>query len=66
MILVQVLVFALGAAGAARVVLSAIRTFVVPRGDNDALTRFVFRATRRLLNVVASPPRTYETRDRIM
>jgi hypothetical protein len=65
-IAVQVLVFALGALGAARIVLSAIRTFVVPRGDNDALTRFVFRATRRLFNLAASPRRSYETRDRIM
>jgi hypothetical protein len=65
-IALHLLVFALGALGAARVVISAIRTFVVPRGDNDALTRFVFAGTRRLFNLVASPRRPYETRDRIM
>ncbi|HET7030149.1 MAG TPA: hypothetical protein VFI34_06540 [Candidatus Limnocylindrales bacterium] len=66
MIAVQVAVFALGALAAGRVVMSAIRTFVIPRGDNDTLTRLVFRATRRLFNIVASPRRSYESRDRIM
>ena len=66
MIALEVLVFALGAAGAVRIVLSAIRTFVVPRGDNDRLTKLTFRAIRRLFTFVASPRRPYETRHRIM
>lgn len=66
MALVQVVVFALGVIGVVRVVFSAIRTFVVPRGDNDALTRVAFRAIRRVFNAIASPGRPYEVRDRIM
>ena len=66
MVLAQALVFALGAVGAIRVVLSAVRTFVVPRGDNDALTRIAFRATRRVFDRIANPSRSYEARDRIM
>src|SRR5262249_2546587 len=65
-VVAQALVFALGAVGAIRVVLSAIRTFVVPRGDNDALTRIAFRATRRVFDRIAAPSRPYEQRDRIM
>jgi hypothetical protein len=63
---VQVLVFVVGAIGAGRVVLSAIRTFVVPRGDNDRLTKLTFRAIRRIFTLAASPSRPFETRHRIM
>jgi hypothetical protein len=65
-VVAQALVFALGAVGVIRVVLSAVRTFVVPRGDNDALTRIAFRATRRVFDRIASPNRPYAARDRIM
>jgi hypothetical protein len=65
-IALQVLVFVLGLLGAARVVFSAIRTFVVPRGDNDALSRFAFRTILRVFQLVASPSRSYESRDRVM
>jgi hypothetical protein len=65
-VVAQALVFALGAVVAIRVVLSAVRTFVVPRGDNDALTRIAFRTTRRVFDRIASPSRSYEERDRIM
>jgi hypothetical protein len=58
--------FLLGAALAARTVLSAVRTFVVPRGDNDGISRFAFRFIRRVFDVIASPSRPYETRDRVM
>lgn len=66
MIALQVLVFALGLAIVARTVLSAVRTFVVPRGDNDPLTRFAFRSIRRVFDRIASPTRPYEYRDRVM
>ena len=66
MIALQVLVFVLGLLGATRVVFSAIRTFVVPRGDNDPLSRFAFRAILKLFRFVASPNRSYEYRDRVM
>jgi hypothetical protein len=45
---------------------SAVRTFVVPRGDNDALTRVSFRAIRKVFDLVASPSRPYAFRDRVM
>ncbi len=63
---IHVLVFALGVASALRVVLSAVRTMVVPRGDNDRLTRLAFRTIRRVFDAAAGPNRPYEARDRIM
>ena len=65
-IAVQVLVFVLGFGATVRVVFSAIRTFVVPRGDNDALSRLVFRTSRKAFGLVAAPSRPYEFRDRVM
>jgi hypothetical protein len=62
----HVVVFAIGVLGAGRVVLSAVRTFVVPRGDNDRLTRIAFRAIRRGFDVLAPQSRPYEARDRLM
>ena len=66
MIAVQVVVFLVGAVAAMRIVLSAIRTFVVPRGDTDRVTTLTFRAIRRVFTVLASPGRPYEQRHRIM
>jgi hypothetical protein len=62
----QVLVFAAGFSGVVRVVFSAVRTFVVPRGDNDGLSRFAFRAIRKGFDLIARPSRPYEFRDRVM
>src|SRR5712691_531670 len=62
----QVVVFLLGFLGAARTVLSAVRTFVVPRGDNDRLTRAAFRTIRKVFALIAPPSRPYEFRDRVM
>ena len=66
MIALQVLLFLVGVIGAVRVVASAIRTFVVPRGDNDRLSRIAFRAIRKLFDLIARPARPYEERDRVM
>jgi hypothetical protein len=66
MIVVQVLVAAVGVFVIARTVLSAVRTFVVPRGDNDPLTRWAFRVIYGAFRLVAPPSRPYEFRDRIM
>jgi hypothetical protein len=66
MSVIHVVVFALGVGGALRVVLSAVRTMVVPRGDNDRLTRLAFRTLRRAFDAAAGPNRPYEARDRIM
>ena len=65
-ILVQVLVLLLGVYVIARTVLSAVRTFVVPRGDNDPLSRFAFRVMYAAFRLAAPPSRPYEFRDRIM
>jgi hypothetical protein len=65
-IALQVAVFFIGLFGVGRVVFSAVRTFVVPRGDNDALSRFAFRTIRKAFAVVAKPSRPYEFRDRVM
>jgi hypothetical protein len=56
-------------AGAAIVVLtiySAVETFVVPRAVQDALTRVVFIAIRRLFLLRLRLARSYEERDRVM
>jgi hypothetical protein len=65
-LIAQVIVFIAGFLGVTRVVLSAVRTFVVPRGDTDGLTRVAFRTVRRVFDRLASPSRPYEERDRIM
>jgi len=64
--ILQLLVALLGIAVIARTVLSAVRTFVVPRGDNDPLSRLLFINTRRVFNLLARPSRPYAQRDRIM
>ncbi len=64
--IVQLLVALLGVAIIARTVLSAVRTFVVPRGENDRLSRYLFLAVRRAFNLVARPSRPYAERDRVM
>jgi hypothetical protein len=61
-----VVVAVLGLVIIGRTVLSAIRTFVVPRGENDMLTALVFRAVRAVFDLIASPRRPYATRDRVM
>jgi len=64
--ILQVLVGLAGVLVIARTVLSAVRTFVVPRGDNDKLSRILFIGVRRLFNLAARPSRPYAQRDRIM
>jgi hypothetical protein len=64
--ILQLLVALAGVAVIARTVLSAVRTFVVPRGDNDRLSRVAFLGVRRAFNLVARPSRPYAERDRVM
>lgn len=61
-----VLAFLLGALLVARALLSAVRTFVLPRASNDAVSRSTFRVTRRAFQLVAGPGRSYASRDRIL
>jgi hypothetical protein len=48
------------------VVDSALRTFVLPRGEVSSLTRAVFVSSRRLFELFARPSRSYHARDRVM
>jgi hypothetical protein len=66
MLVVRVLVALLGAGVVAAVVVSAIRTVVVPRGEPVLLTRVVFVTVRKLLAPLLHPRRSYLKRDRIM
>src|SRR5262245_9181323 len=45
---------------------SALRTFVLPRGSSNPLTRMVFVGLRWVFDRLASESRTYATRDRVM
>ena len=45
---------------------SAIRSFVLPRGDNVALTRFIFATVNRFFALRLKRASTYEDRDRVM
>ncbi|MEO5964144.1 MAG: hypothetical protein ABIR11_01670 [Candidatus Limnocylindrales bacterium] len=64
--IVQAIVALIGVVVISRTVLSAVRTFVVPRGDNDPLSRLAFRSIRKVFDLAAPPSRPYEFRDRIM
>jgi hypothetical protein len=65
-IVLRVLVFLLGLAVALEVVLSAMRTFVLPRSAADPLSRTVFLGMRVLFNPWTRRARSYEERDRAM
>jgi len=45
---------------------SAVRTFLLPRGEAAIATRAVFSALRRVFTHLARLTRTYEARDRVM
>lgn len=66
MILVKIVVFLVGLFVVVYTVNSAVRTFVVPRGYGDRITRFVFRRIRRMFNFRMRWVTTYEQRDSIM
>jgi hypothetical protein len=46
--------------------LSAVRTFVLPRGANTALTRFVFVVLRRVFDLRVRRQEAYERQDAVM
>ncbi|MGH2511764.1 MAG: hypothetical protein ACRDGQ_03655 [Candidatus Limnocylindrales bacterium] len=66
MLAIQVVVFVLGLLVVLRSILSAIRTFVVPRGAWDAISSFEFQVFWRLFRGLARPRLGYERRDAIM
>lgn len=63
---IRLVVAALGAFAAVWVLLSAIRTVVLPRAADVTLTHWVFKLTRTVFTVVAKRSTSYEARDRIM
>ena len=62
----RLFVAVLGAVAAGWVLLSAIRTVVLPRSADVALTHAVFVTTRAVFRALAKRCRSYEDRDRIM
>ncbi|MCA0456335.1 MAG: hypothetical protein LCI00_20325 [Chloroflexi bacterium] len=65
-ILLSILVFLAGALLVGWTLMSAVRSFVLPRGDNVPLTRFVFRRMASIYRSRARKAKTYAERDRIM
>ncbi|MBV9121284.1 MAG: two pore domain potassium channel family protein [Chloroflexi bacterium] len=66
MLVVRVLVFLAGVGLVGSTLISAIRTFVLPRGVADRLSREVFRAVRKLFDLRTKRAKTYLERDRAM
>ena len=64
--LLDLAAFVVGVLLVARVLLSAVRTFVLPRASNDRIAQVVFHLTRRGFDLVAGPGKPYATRDRYM
>ena len=62
----EILVLAIGILLVLRAILSAIRTFVLPRAANDLIARMVFRSVRRFFDLVTGPMKSYRRRDRVM
>ena len=65
-IIIDIIVFLLGATLVAGTLLSAVRTFVLPRGANTLISRWVFLAIRVLFWLRLRFARSYAVRDRIM
>ncbi len=66
LLLLRIVAFVVGAAIALGTFLSAIRTFVLPRGAPDVISRNVFIGTRLLFEVPRKRAQTFALRDRIM
>jgi hypothetical protein len=61
-----IFIFLLGLLLVLGAMLSAFRTFVMPRGEQVLLTRAVFIAMRRAFNFWIARSRTFQERDRVM
>jgi len=62
----EILALVVGIVLVLRAILSAIRTFVLPRATNDLVARMVFIWVRRGFDLATSWMRGYERRDRLM
>jgi hypothetical protein len=65
-ILLKLAALVLGAGIVVGTLLSAVRTFILPRADNNWLTRQVFIIVQRIFNIRTRKATTYEERDRLM
>lgn len=65
-VFVQGLAFSVGSFLVGITVLSAIRSFVLPRNESVLLSNLVFQSIRRVFTYLASLGRTYEQRDKVM
>jgi hypothetical protein len=66
MLLIRLFIFIAGTAVVVATLLSAVRTFVLPRSAPDRLTRFVFRFMRLLFSPWTRQVHSYEERDGVM
>lgn len=66
MIVLRVVLFLVGASIVAWAVMSAIRTVILPRNAQVAITRWVLRIVRIPFDMLAHEGRTFEVRDRVM
>src|SRR6187551_596341 len=62
----RIVAFAAGIAIVIGIILSAVRTFVLPRSSPTLLTRAIFLTMRDLFSVAEKRATTYEQRDRIL
>src|SRR3972149_2496517 len=65
-LIVRISIFVVGAYVVFTALLSAIRTFLLPRAAPDPVTRVVFSGLRRVFDLWLTSTRTYEERDRAM
>ncbi len=66
LLVIRIIVFLAGLALVGWTLISAVKTFVLPRGVNVWLTRVVFRFMGGLFRLRARKAKSYESRDRIM
>lgn len=66
MIFLRIVLFLAGATLVLYTLVSVIRTFVLPRGASDKISRFVFRSMRALFEIYNGRADSYEARDRAM
>ena len=63
---IRTIVFLAGVVVALWTVMSALRTTVLPRSAQVAISRFVYRAMRRVFLLAAGPSRSFAARDRVL
>jgi len=66
LLLPRIVIFLAGTALVARILISAVQTFVLPRGVSDRIGRTVFLSTRALFDLRTSKLESYGDRDRVM